>query len=94
MKGARYVEFGLRDEDDEGRQGNAQLVNCSCFIAELWPEILGCRKGDAISVVGRLRQDRGTSEDGPQAYGVGLAVRHVLSVHKLPLARWRGKEQN
>jgi hypothetical protein len=55
MKGTRYVEFGLRDEGEESHQGNAHLVNCSCYRAELWPEILGCRKGDAMSVVGRLR---------------------------------------
>ena len=61
------------------------MMNCWCFSAELWPAILGCRKGDALSLVGRRRQTSRTVNDREQGPGVeDLIVQLVLSVYKLP----------
>ncbi len=84
-KGTRCVKFTLRDEDGEDSQKDADLVNCWCFSAELWPAILGCRKGDALSLLGRRRQTSRTANDRAQGPGgEDLIVQRVLKVCKLP----------
>ena len=75
-KGTPGVKFTLRKETGDEE---AAALNLWCFVAELWPTILGCRKGDALSVVARLRRQSGISRSENSA---DLMVRQVLSVRK------------
>ena len=75
-KGTPGVKFTLRKEagDDE------TALNFWCFVADLWPTILACRKGDALSLIGRLRR-RGIHNEASE-HSSDFTVRRVLSVHK------------
>jgi len=75
-KGTPGVKFTLRKETAEEE---TTALNLWCFVAELWPTILGCRKGDALSLVARLRRRSGTSHS---ENGADFMVRQVLSVRK------------
>jgi hypothetical protein len=75
-RGTPGVKFTLRKEpEDEG----TTALSFWCFVAELWPTILGCRKGDALSVVARLGKRSGIPHNGN---GADFMVRQVLSVRK------------
>src|SRR5262249_10250762 len=78
-KGTPGVSFTLRREtgDDE-----ATALNFWCFVADLWPTILGCRKGDALSVIGRPRKQSGIARNEMDWHGAEFIVRRVLSVRK------------
>jgi len=81
LKGTPCVKFILRDEDEDS---HGSAFSCWCFIAKLWPAILACRKGDALSVVGRPRREGGTAYDDAQGQGTDLIVQRVLSVYRQP----------
>jgi hypothetical protein len=78
-KGVPGVKFTLSEETEHEE---ATALNFWCFVAELWPTILRCRRGDALSVVGRLRRQRGISQNETDAHGAEFTVRRVLSVRK------------
>ena len=76
-RGTPGVKFSLRNE--AGDEAEAAL-NFWCFVADLWPTLLRCRKGDAVSLIGRLRKRIGLH--GPDGHGTEFSVRRVLSVRK------------
>src|SRR5262252_6207369 len=77
-RGTPGVKFSLRKEaGDEA----ATALNFWCFVADLWPTLLGCRKGDAVSLIGRLRKRMGIHGQ-PDGHGTEFSVRQVLSVRK------------
>ena len=47
-RGTPGVKFTLWNE---GGSEEATTLAFWCFVAELWPTLLGCRKGDALSLI-------------------------------------------
>ena len=80
-KGTPGVKFTLRNETGD----EAAAVNFWCFVADLWPTILGCRKGDALSLVGHLRKESGISQNDANEHSAEFVVRRLLSVRKLAI---------
>jgi len=81
-KGTRGVKFALRSETGDGE---APALNFWCFVADLWPTILGCRKGDALSLVGCPRKHSGISQNDAKEQGAEFVVRRLLSVRKVAI---------
>src|SRR5262245_26193826 len=78
-RGTPCVKFTLRKEagDEE-----PTALSFWCFVADLWPTILACRKGDALSLIGRLRKRGGIFRNEADRHGTEFMVRQVLSVSK------------
>jgi len=81
-RGTPCVRFTL--QKDAGDEEPAAL-SFWCFVADLWPTILACRKGDALSVVGRLRRQHRISRNETDRHCADFMVRQILSVRKLTI---------
>jgi hypothetical protein len=77
-RGTPGVKFTLRSET--GNEGAAALAFW-CFVAELWPTLLGCGKGDALSLIGGMRKRSGIRGE-MDGHGADFTVRRVLSIRK------------
>ena len=77
-RGTPGVKFTLRNEG-----GNEEAIALAfwCFVAELWPTLLGCRKGDALSLIGGMRKRSGIHSE-MDGQGADFTVRRVLSIRK------------
>src|SRR5262245_48557206 len=76
-RGTPGVQFTLREESEDQQR----TASFWCFVADLWPTILGCRRGDALSVIGRLRKRNGVPPSETDGHAE-FTVRRVLSVRR------------
>ena len=72
-RGTPGVKFTLRAEAENEE---AAALAFWCFIADLWPTLLGCRKGDALSLIGGMHKRSGIRGE------TDFTVRRVLSIRK------------
>ena len=77
-RGTPGVKFMLRNE---AGSEEAAALGFWCFVADLWPTLLGCRKGDALSLIGGMRKRSGIHSE-TDGHGADFTVRRVLSIRK------------